>query len=118
MQKNETEILLKGIITAIEEKKGENIAALNLTKIENAVAKYFVICSANSKTHSNTLAAFIGDFVRENLKEKPWQVEGFENSEWILLDYVDIVVHIFLPEIREFYRLEQLWADAEIMPNT
>lgn len=113
MQKNTSEILLKAINTAIIEKKGENIVILDLSKIENAVSKYFIITTTNSKVHANTLAVFIEDFVRKNLKEKPWQQEGFENCEWILMDYVDIVVHIFQENTRKFYRLEQLWSDAQ-----
>ena len=113
MQKNDSEVLLKAINTALLEKKAEHIINLDLTKIENAISKYFVIVTANSKIHANALAAFVEDFVRDNLREKPWQKEGFENSEWILLDYVDIVVHIFQDDIRAFYRLEQLWSDAK-----
>ncbi|MDR2836140.1 MAG: ribosome silencing factor [Bacteroidales bacterium] len=113
MQSKNTEMLLKLINSALTEKKGENLVNINFGKIENTITKYFVICTANSKIHGNTLAAFVEDFVRENQKEKPWHKEGFENSEWILLDYVDVVVHIFQEESRQFYKIEQLWADAE-----
>ncbi|MDR2010082.1 MAG: ribosome silencing factor [Bacteroidales bacterium] len=110
---DETIQLLRTINESIIEKKGENIINLNLENIENAITKYFVICSGTSNTHVNTIAQFIEHNVREKLKDKPWKKEGFENSEWVLLDYVNIVVHIFQPEARSFYRLEQLWADAD-----
>jgi len=108
--------LLNVINESILEKKGENIINLNLQNIENAITKYFVICSGNSNTHVNAIAEYVEFHVREKLKEKPWKKEGFENSEWILLDYVTVVVHIFQNQSREFYRLEQLWADAEVIP--
>jgi ribosome-associated protein len=113
MQRNETKVLLNAISTALQEKKGDDLLILDFTTFENAVTEYFVICSATSKIHAHTLAAFVGEFVRLNLHEKPWQIEGLENSEWIIIDFVDVVVHIFQKETREFYRLEQLWADAE-----
>ncbi len=117
MKKNtdieETQKLLECINKAILDKKGENVVNMNLQKIENHITKYFVICTANSNIHATTLADFIRYQSRGELKERPWKEEGFENCEWILLDYIDVVVHIFLPEAREFYKLEQLWADAE-----
>ncbi|MDL2262389.1 ribosome silencing factor [Bacteroidales bacterium OttesenSCG-928-I21] len=108
-----TEQLLKTINESILEKKGETIINLNLENIENSITKYFVICSGTSNIHVNTIAQYIEHNVRNKLKERVWHKEGFENSEWILLDYVDVVVHIFQPEARAFYRLEQLWADAK-----
>lgn len=110
---NETLLLLKTINESILEKKGEELLNLNLQKIENSVCKYFVICSGNSNTQVSSIAQFVEHNVREKIKERPWKKEGYENSEWILLDYVNIVVHIFQPVARDFYRLEQLWADAE-----
>jgi ribosome-associated protein len=112
---DETQILLNTINEAILDKKGENLINLDLQKIDNAITKYFVICSGMSNTHVNTLAEYVEYHVKEKLKEKVWKKEGFENCEWILLDYVTIVVHIFQNESREFYRLEQLWADAEVI---
>ena len=110
---SEDEILLNVINESILEKKGISLTTLNLQGIENAVTKYFVICSGSSNTHTNTIAEYIEYNVRQKIKEKPWKKEGFENCEWILLDYVTVVVHIFQPETREFYSLEKLWADAE-----
>ena len=109
----DTQKLLEVINQAILDKKGENVINMDLQAIENHITKYFVICTANSVIHANTLADYIRYQTRGTLKERPWKEEGFENSEWILMDYVDVVVHIFLPEAREFYKLEQLWADAE-----
>jgi len=109
----DTQKLLEVINQAILDKKGENVINMDLQAIDNHITKYFVICTANSVIQANTLADYIRYQTRSVLKERPWKEEGFENSEWILMDYVDIVVHIFLPEAREFYKLEQLWADAE-----
>jgi len=111
---NKEEIeLLKTIMESALEKKAEDILILNLGKIGTAVTKYFVICSGNSEVQVNTIAQYIEYNVRMKVKDRPWKKEGFENCEWVLLDYVNVVVHVFQPKSREFYRLEQLWADAE-----
>jgi ribosome-associated protein len=109
----ELKLLLKTINDSLLEKKAENVLILNLGKIENTITDFFVICNGNSSVHVNTLADYLESNVRVSIKEKPWKKEGFENCEWVLLDYVNVVVHIFQPQSREFYRLEQLWADAE-----
>ncbi len=109
----ETKKLLDCINKSILDKKGEQLINMDLQKIENHITKYFVVCTANSNVHATTLADYIRYQTRCELKERPWKEEGFENCEWILLDYIDIVVHIFLPAARDFYKLEQLWADAE-----
>lgn len=111
--KQETAILLKTINNAILEKKGDDLLNLDLTKIDNAIAKHFIICHGNSSTQVKSIADFVEKMVRENVNEKPWKKEGYENSEWILIDYVDVVVHIFQSQAREFYKLEKLWADAK-----
>lgn len=108
----ETQQLLKCINQAILDKKGENVINMDLQKIDNHITRYFVVCTANSNVHANTIADFVKYQTRGELRERPWKEEGYENCEWILLDYIDIVVHIFLPEAREFYKLEQLWGDA------
>lgn len=113
MQIDNSKVITQVINTALLDKKAENIININLTKIENSVSKFFIICTANNKIHANTLAQYVEDTVRNVLKEKKWHIEGIENSEWILLDYVDVVLHIFLEETRNLYRLEQLWADAD-----
>ncbi len=100
------------ILTNIEEKKGEAIKVLDLRKIENAIADYFVICNATSKIHAQTISDHIVRQVRTNLKQRPLSVEGEQNAFWILVDYASVVVHIFLPEYREFYDLEGLWGEV------
>jgi len=113
-QKKTENTLLKSIIKGIEEKKGFDIVSLDLSHIPSAVCKEFVVCSGSSTTQVEAIADSVLDEVRKTVNEKPWHTEGFENKEWILLDFVDIVVHIFQPEVREFYGLEELWADARV----
>ncbi|MDD2635647.1 MAG: ribosome silencing factor [Bacteroidales bacterium] len=113
--KQETAVLLKTINNAILEKKGEELLNLDLTKIDNTVAEHFVICHANSSTQVSAIASSIEQMVKENIGEKPWKKEGYDNKEWILLDYVNVVVHVFQTQAREFYKLEQLWADAKTL---
>ena len=96
------------IIDSILEKKGENIVSLDLRKINDAVSDYFIICDATTQIQVKTIADFIYDNVNEKTGEKPWHKEGFENLEWVLLDYVDIVVHVFRTQTRQFYKLEEL----------
>ena len=109
-----SDILLETIINGIQEVKGKNISILDLTKIETAVCKYFVICSGTSSTHVSSISENIRKFVSKEIKEKPWSTEGKDTSEWVLMDYSDIVAHVFQNQIREFYNLEDLWGDAEI----
>lgn len=106
--------LVRSIIKGIEEKKGYEIICIHLDKIENAVTDYFIICHGTSKTQVDAIADSVIDTVRKDIQEKPWQQEGFENAEWILLDYVKAVVHIFQQDTRKFYKLEELWADAKV----
>lgn len=113
-KKSTENVLQKSIIKGIEEKKGFNIVSLDLSNIPSAVCKEFIICCGNSTTQVEAIADSVLDEVLKNTKEKPWHKEGFENKEWILIDYVDVVVHIFQPEVREFYGIEDLWADAKV----
>ena len=106
--------LLANIIKGIEEVKGENIDILDLRAIDNTVCDYFVICNGNSNTQVNAIVGSIQKIVSKELKDKPWHVEGAENGEWVLMDYVNIVVHVFQKHIREYYRIESLWGDAKI----
>ena len=110
----EKKLLIEKIVEAIQDTKGEDIKLLDLTKIENSAADYFIICSANSNTQANAIAGNIEKKVRNELKNRPWHVEGTENAMWILVDYISVVVHIFQKHIREFYDLEDLWSDAQI----
>lgn len=105
--------MAKAIAIAMEEKKGEGIKILDLRKIRTSVTDFFVVCSAQSKTQVNALADSVEEIVFKLGNEWPYKVEGRENSEWILLDYVDAVAHVFQDDAREFYKLEDLWADAD-----
>lgn len=102
----------KSIINAIQEKKGENIIALDLRKIPEAVADFFIICEANSTTQVKAIADFIEFHTKKTVKEIPYRTEGQHSGQWILVDYINIVVHIMLPETRKFYKLEEMWSDA------
>ncbi len=106
--------LKAAIITAIDDKKGENIIAIEVGKIENSICDYFIICNAQSNTQVNAISDGIEKDVRKNLKQRPWHIEGRDNSQWIVMDYSSIIVHIFQTPYRDFYKLEELWADAPI----
>ena len=105
-----TNRLRKNIVDAIKDIKGVNIISLNLIDIEEAICKYFIICTGSSNTHVNSIERNI----KKKVKESPWKTEGTTNTNWILMDYIDIVVHIFSKEKREFYKLEELWGDARV----
>lgn len=106
--------LLDIIIDGIDDLKGEDIVSLDLTEIDEAVADYFVLCSVDVKVQVKAIADHVVQKVKEKTKETPWHIEGYENSEWVILDYFDIVVHIFIKDLREFYQLEDLWHDAKL----
>jgi ribosome-associated protein len=108
-----TDNLISNIIEGIENVKGEEINILDLRTIENVACKYFIICSGNSSTQVNAITSSIKKCVSKELLEKPWHIEGLENSKWVLMDYVDVVIHIFNKETREFYNIEELWEDAK-----
>ncbi|GAB1404219.1 MAG: ribosome silencing factor [Lentimicrobiaceae bacterium] len=101
-------------IEGIFDKKGESVVRIDLRKMKNAVADFFVICHGNSSAQVEAIAESVEMTIKKNSGEKVWKKEGFENAEWILLDFVDVVVHIFQAETRKYYRLEELWADAEV----
>jgi ribosome-associated protein len=109
--------IFKTIIKAIQDKKGENILSLDLRKIHEAVADYFIICQANSNTQLKAIADFIEAEVKDKCGENPYKHEGRQAQQWILIDYVNIVVHIMLPEPRKFYQLEEMWSDAPGMEH-
>jgi len=104
----------KSIINAIEQKKGEQIVSLDLRKIPEAVADFFVICQATSTTQVKAIADNVEDLVKKNCGEIPYKHEGQQAAHWILIDYVNIVVHIMQPETRRFYKLEEMWSDAAL----
>ena len=109
-----SELVKKFVVEGLQEIKGQNITVLDLLDIENAVTDFFIIAEGNSNTQVNSLADSVHKVVRENVGDKPWHIEGRDNSEWVLMDYVTVVVHVFQKGIREFYDLEGLWGDAEI----
>ena len=109
-----TDELISVIIKGIDDVKGDDIQLLDLREIENTVCDYFIICSGTSNTQVNAITGSIQKLVSKELKDKPWHVEGQNNSEWILMDYVNVVVHVFQKHIREFYDIESLWGDAKI----
>ena len=102
------------VVRGMQDRKGSDIVVLNLKHLQNAVADYFIICSANSDTQLDAIARSVEEEVEKTSGEMPWQTEGRTNREWVLLDYVDVVVHVFLRDRRKFYSLEELWGDAEI----
>ena len=108
-----TDLLITHIIRGIEEVKGQDIEILDLREIENTVADYFIICNGTSNTQVNAIVSSVQKIVSKAIKEKPWHVEGSNNAEWILMDYVHVVVHVFQKHIRDFYDIEGLWGDAK-----
>ncbi|PQJ73853.1 MULTISPECIES: ribosome silencing factor [Polaribacter] len=106
--------LIAVIIKGIDDVKGENIQLLDLREIENTVCDYFIICSGNSNTQVNAISGSVQKVVSKEIKDKPWHVEGETNAEWVLMDYVNVVVHIFQKHVRDFYDIESLWGDAKI----
>lgn len=109
--------IFKTIIHAIQEKKGENIISLDLRKIPEAVADFFIICQANSNTQLKAIADFVEQEVKEKCGETVYKHEGRQAQQWILIDYVNVVVHVMLPEPRKFYQLEEMWSDAPGMEH-
>ena len=109
-----TDDLISVIIKGMDDVKGENIQLLDLREIENTVCDYFIICTGTSNTHVNAISGMIQKQAGKICKEKPWHVEGEGNAEWILLDYVNVVVHVFQKHTREYYDIESLWGDAKI----
>ncbi len=102
------------IIRGMQEKKATDIVVLDLRKVKNAVADFFVICSGNSDRQLDAIADSVDEQVYKTLNENPWHTEGKNNKEWMLLDYIDVVAHVFRKDRREFYALERLWGDADI----
>ena len=111
--------LVEAIVTGLQEKKGRDIVVADLTEIPDAVCRYFVICSGGSPLQIGALAHSVGDTCRTKAAAKPMAVYGLRNATWVAMDYSDVIVHIFLPELRAFYDIEHLWADANLrsIPN-
>ena len=115
---NSNSRIFKLILKAIQEKKGENIVSLDLRKIPEAVSDYFVIFEATSTTQVRAIADFVEETIKKELGEVPYRHEGFSASQWVLIDYVNIVVHIMLPDTRKFYKLEEMWSDAVLKEHS
>jgi ribosome-associated protein len=113
-QESAPDKLGRTIIDCIQEKKGSGIVQINLTKIDNSICEYFIVAHADSNTQVKAIASHIENHLRKQYKIKPLHSEGYENAQWVLLDYNSIIVHIFQQETRNYYKLEELWADAEL----
>ena len=111
---DETKVLVNTIIDALQEKKGKKIVTLDLSGIEGSICQYFVIVQGNTPTQVSALSDEVWDVVYDRLHEKPMGAVGMQEAQWIAMDYGTVIVHIFLPALREYYSLESLWADADI----
>ena len=105
--------LIEKIVVGISDVKGQDIEMLDLRKIENRICDFYVICSGSSNTHVSAILESVKKKVSKSLKEKPSHTEGEENAEWVLLDYINVVVHIFQKQVRAFYKIEELWGDCK-----
>lgn len=114
-----TKELVNKIIEGIQEKKGTEIVVADLTEIGDTICDYLVICQGNSPTQLDAIIRSIAEVTERDLNERPIGLDGYRNAEWVVMDYVDVVVHVFLPDFRAFYQLENLWADAKLdrIPN-
>ena len=110
-----TEVLVDSVVKGIFEKQGQNVLKIDLRKIENRITDYFVICHGTSGTQVDSISYSVEDTVRKETDEKPLHRQGLENCFWVLIDYGDVIVHVFQEEYRNFYSLESLWADANIV---
>lgn len=106
--------VIQQIVEGIQDKKGKEIVIVDMLKLGNSICDYFVICQGNSPTQVSAITDSIEDTVRVNCKKKPYSIDGLRNSQWVAMDYGDILVHIFLPDVRKFYDIEHLWADATL----
>ena len=107
--------LVETITKGIQEKKGSNIVVADLQGIDGAICNYFIICQGNSPSQVEAITESVSDMAREQLGEKPSTVVGLENAQWVAMDYGDVLVHVFLPDVRSYYDLEHLWEDAELI---
>ena len=114
LKMTETSELIERIIEGIQEKKGSQIVVADLSTIEGTICKNFIICQGNSPAQVEAITESIGDMARKELGEKPAHVVGLENAQWVAMDYTDVMVHVFLPDVRAYYDLEHLWDDAPL----
>lgn len=111
--KSNEDALISNIVLGIDNVKGIDVSLLDLRDIENTVCSYFVVCTGSSSTHVNAIVSAIKKTVSKELKEKPFHTEGNDNAEWVLIDYVNVVVHVFQKQTRDYYNIEELWGDAK-----
>ena len=111
---NEAKYLVKNITEGIQEKKGKNIVIADLSSIDDTICNYFVICQGNSPSQVTAIVDSVKDYVRIATDNKLTAIDGLQNAQWVAMDYSDVLVHVFLPEVRDFYNLEHLWADAKL----
>jgi ribosome-associated protein len=112
-KKSDSEKLTELVVKGMQEKKAEDIVVMDLREVKNAIADFFVLCSGNSDKQLSAISDSVDEFVYKDLKENPWHSEGKNNKEWMLLDYITVVAHIFKKDKREFFALEKLWGDAK-----
>lgn len=113
---DQTKALVQTIVEGLQEKKGKNIVTVDLTRLPGAICQYMVICEGNTPTQVSALSDSVWDFAHRDAGEKPLSIDGAQRAEWIGMDYGTVLVHIFLPQLREFYNLENLWSDAKVNP--
>lgn len=106
--------VIEQIIEGVQEKKGKEIVVVDMLELGNSICDYFVICQGNSPAQVSAITDSIADMVREKCGKKPYAIDGLRNAQWVAMDYGDILVHIFLPDVRKFYDIEHLWADAKL----
>ncbi|MFO0332023.1 MAG: ribosome silencing factor [Bacteroidota bacterium] len=110
----DSEKMSKAVVAGMQEKKAQDIVVMDMREIKNAVADFFVICSGSSDKQLEAIARSIDEEVEKKMKESPWHTEGKNNKEWMILDYISVVAHVFRKDRREFYALERLWGDAHV----
>ena len=110
----DAELLCRTVVAGMQEKKATDIVIIDLRNLKNAIADFFVVCSGSSDKQLEAIADSVDEFVSKTLQERPWHSEGKNNKEWMLLDYIDVVAHVFRKDRRDFYSLERLWGDADI----
>ncbi len=118
VKNKEDNTLIKAVIEGLEDKKALDITLIDIKSLNSSITDYFVICHANSSTHVGSIADNLVEHVRKQTSEKPFHKEGMQNAEWVLLDYSNVIVHVFLEEKRHFYDIESLWADGKITQIT
>lgn len=111
---DETKKLIEQITEGIQDKKGKKIVIADLTQIDDTICNYFIICQGNSPSQVTAIVESVKDFACEGANAKPYAVDGLRNAQWVAMDYAEVLVHVFLPEVRNYYNLENLWADAKL----